>query len=235
VHRRSEPLHLLVGTRHLGDAGDPAAEFELVVDGVLVDRWRLSVIERNALRFVDLPQGLPARTQPGQPSERADYARLLIASRTADGDSRRAAVAVRQFDVQPATRIIFGFGEGWHEEEYAPQTGLRWRWTSERSILRVKGPPRALRLTIRGESPLKYVDAPPLVRVVAGGRVIGEFRPAADFEWSVVVPAAAWQASAGAIAIETDLVYLPGPAEGTNDARHLGLRLYETRLDTLEP
>ena len=33
--------------------------------------------------------------------------------------------------------------------------------------------------------------------------------------------------AAGAIAIETDPVYLPGPSEGTTDERHLGLRVFE--------
>jgi hypothetical protein len=159
----------------------------------------------------------------------------LIASRTAGGDARRAEVAIRQFDVQPSTRVVFGFGEGWHEEEYAPQTGLRWRWTSERSILRLKGPSHAVRLAFRGESPLKYVGSAPTVKVIAGQQVVGQFTPSDDFEWSIVVPAAAWIASGGAIAIETDRIYLPGPAEGTSDARHLGLRLYEIRLDPVEP
>ena len=225
--RRGGPMHLMVGGRHLGNPGDPAAEFELSIDGALVDRWRLDVSERNFLRFVDLPEGLP----PGAFS----YARLLIASRSADGDARRATVAVRQFDAQPVSRMIYGFGEGWHEEEYEAETGRRWRWTSERSILRVQGPPLAVRVTLRGESPVKYVGAPPTVKVVAGGRVVGQFAPADDFMWSVTVPADAWMASQGAIAVETDRIYLPGPAEGTSDMRHLGLRLFEIGVDQVQP
>jgi hypothetical protein len=227
IRRRHEPMHLVVGGRHLGAAGDPDAEFELSIDGVLVDRWRLSFAERNFLRFIDLPEGLPSA------SDR--YARLLIASHPAGGEARRAPVAIRQFDAQPASRVIYGFGEGWHEEEYAPDTGLRWRWTSERSVLRLAGPPRAVRLTIRGESPVKYVGRPPMVKILAGARMIGRFSPADDFEWSVVVPADAWTASGGAVAIETDRIYLPGAVEGTGDTRHLGLRLYEVRVDPVEP
>jgi hypothetical protein len=41
--------------------------------------------------------------------------------------------------------------------------------------------------------------------------------------------------AAGAIAIETDPVYLPGPSEGTTDERHLGLRVFETRVDPVMP
>ncbi len=226
VRRRPGPMHLVVGGRHLGSPGDPDGELELTVDGVVLDRWRLTVAERNFLRFIDVP-GLAAG--PGQ------YARLQIASRTASDDARSAEVAIRQFDIQPATELILGFGEGWHEAEAVPAIGLQWRWTSARSILRLKGPPVAVRVMLRGESPLKYIAAPPTVTIVAGGRTLATFHPSADFEWSVDVPADAWVASGGAIAIETSPVYLPGPAEGTDDNRHLGLRLYDTRVTTVGP
>ena len=84
---------------------------------------------------------------------------------------------------------------------------------------------------MRGESPLRYFDAPPAVRIIAAGRVIAQFRPDADFEWTVIVPAADVVRAEGAIAIETDPVYLPGPAEGTGDERRLGLRLYECLVE----
>lgn len=219
VRRRPEALHLLVGGRHLGVPGDPDAEFELAVDGVVRDRWRLSVDERNFLRFLDLPDG--TADFPG------GYARLTIVSRAVDGGGRRAPVAVRQFDIQSAGQMLSAFGEGWHEEEYDATTGRRWRWTSERSLLRVKGASGDVRITMRGESPLRYFDDPPAVRVTAAGRVIAQFRPDSDFEWTVTVPAADLVGAAGVIAIETDPVYLPGPAEGTSDERHLGLRVYE--------
>ena len=41
VRRRPGPLHLVVGGRHLGEPGDPAADFELSLDGVVRDRWTL--------------------------------------------------------------------------------------------------------------------------------------------------------------------------------------------------
>ena len=144
VLRRPGPLHLVVGGRHLGERGDPAAEFELTLDGVVRDRWTLTFDERNFLRFLDIPEGIASG--PG------GYARLAITSRSAGGDRRLAAVGVRQFDVQSAGRTLYAFGEGWHEEEYDAITGRRWRWTSERSVLRVKGAAGAVRITMRGES-----------------------------------------------------------------------------------
>jgi hypothetical protein len=223
VRRRAGPLHLMIGGRHLGEQGDPAAEFELALDGVVRDRWVLELADRNFLRFLDMPDGLA----PGE----GEYARLTVVSRPADGGGRRAATAVRQFDVQSSGRLVHGFAEGWHEVEYDVATGRQWRWTSERSVIKLHGPPAAVAITLRGESPLRYFDAPPTVRVTAGGRVIAEFRPDDDFEWRTTVSAADVQRSEGAIAIETDRVYLPGAVEGTADERHLGLRLYECRVD----
>jgi hypothetical protein len=227
VRRRPGPMHLVVGGRHLGDAGDPPADFELAVDGVIRDRWRLTVEERNFLRFLDLPDGIVVGNGP--------YAPLTIASRAAGSDGARAPVGVRQFDIQSADRLLYAFAEGWHEDEYDPATGRRWRWTSERSVLRIKGAAGSVGLTVRGESPLRYVDAPPTVRVTAGARTIASFWPDADFTWRITIPAADLERGGGAIAIETDRVYLPGPAEGTADERRLGLRVYEIRVYPVSP
>jgi hypothetical protein len=225
VRRRPGPLRLVVGGRHLGVAGDPAADFELAVDGSVLDRWTLTFADRNFLRFIDIPAGLPG----------SGYGRLTIAARTAGGDSRRALAAVRQFDLQPSDRVIYGFAEGWHEEELDPMSGRRWRWTSERAVIRTMGATGDVRVTLKGESPLRYFDAPPLVRVTAAAEVLAQFQPDDDFNWTITVRAADLDRSGGAIAIETDRVYLPGPAEGTADDRHLGLRVYETRVHPLTP
>jgi hypothetical protein len=226
VRRREEPLHLVVGGRHLGNPGDPDAEFELAIDGMVRDRWTLTVGERNFLRFLDLPGGIAAGA--------GDYAPLTIVSRgTRPGTG--PPVGVRQFDIQPANQMLYGFAEGWHEEEYDPITGQRWRWTSDRSVIRVKGAAGGIRITMRGESPLRYFDAPPQVRVTVPGQVLAELHPDADFEWTVIVPAGAISEAAGAIAIETDRIYLPGQAEGTADERRLGLRLYDCLVAPVPP
>jgi hypothetical protein len=77
---------------------------------------------------------------------------------------------------------------------------------------------------------LKYFDSAPTVRIVAGGQTIGELHPERDFTWHVTVPADAVERAEGAIAIEVDRLYLPGPVEGTTDTRKLGLRLFETTV-----
>jgi len=225
VRRRPGAFHLLVGARHLGNAGDADAEVVLAIDGHPIDRWPVTRADRNVLRFVDLRQGIAGD---------GPFAGLMLSSRSLD-PGRAAPVAIRQFDIQPATQMIWGYGEGWHEAEYVVDTGLAWRWTSERSVLRIQGPPQPIRMTIRGESPLRYFDRPPTVKVTAGGATIAQFQPDADFEWSVTVPADAITRSGGAVAIETDRVYLPGQAEGTADERHLGLRIFDLRVNPVSP
>jgi hypothetical protein len=138
-------------------------------------------------------------------------------------------VTIRQFDAQPRGGLMVAFGDGWHEDEYENATGLHWRWTSDRAVLHIV-PPQGVELTLRGESPIKYVGTAPAVRVTAAGQPIAELHPDADFEWRVIVPAAAVIKANGAIVLETDRIYLPGPAEGTADTRRLGLRLFDIRI-----
>jgi Protein of unknown function (DUF2723) len=225
VRRRPGPFHVVVGARNVGEAGDGDAEVTLAVDGHPIDRWPVTRAERNSLRFVDLPDGVPGA---------GPFAALTIASRSVDPE-RRAPVAVRQFDVQPSTLPISAFAEGWHEAEYSVETGRMWRWTSERSVVRIQGPPQPVMLEIRGESPLRYFDRPPAVKITAGHVTLAQFQPDTDFEWRVTVPADAMLDSGGAVAIEIDRVYLPGKVEGTADDRHLGLRIFDLRVNGVDP
>jgi hypothetical protein len=90
-------------------------------------------------------------------------------------------------------------------------------------------------IRLRGESPLKYFDEVPTVRIRASDRTVAELRPSTDFEWTVTVPADAVKSADGAIAIETDRIYRPGEAEGTSDSRQLGLRLFEIEVNPVTP
>ena len=225
VRAHAGPMHLMVGGRHLGTRSNGAAAFEMALDGAVIDRWTLTPEESAFLRFLEIPAGIPGRS--------GSYARLTVAARPAGGQGR-VPVAVRQFDVQPTSRVIFGFGPGWHDEEYDAATGLRWRWASDRAVLWVRGPfdagqgrpVPALRVSLRGESPLKYFDQPPVVTLFAGSRMIERLQPAGDWEWHVVVPPDAVSASNGELRIETSRVFVPSEIMGSPDTRRLGLRIF---------
>jgi hypothetical protein len=227
VRRRPEATIAIVGARHLGSPEDGAVSFTLAVDGRVVDAWRLDPgAGLDSLRVLNLPAG----SLDGAGA----YARLTIAASPVPPNVRTPPAAIRQFDIQPATGLVHAFDEGWHEEEYENASGLRWRWSSGRSVLRVL-PPRGVRLRLRGESPLKYFDAPPAVRILAGTRPIAERRPDADFEWTFTIPDADVRSADGRLVIETDPVYLPGAAEGTSDERQLGLRLFDVDVTPVSP
>jgi hypothetical protein len=102
-------------------------------------------------------------------------------------------------------------------------------------VLRLEGPAQPVTLEIRGESPLRYFDRPPTVKITAGDVTLAQFQPDTDFEWRVTVPADAMLNSGGAIAIEIDRVYLPGKVEGTADDRRLGLRIFDLRVNGVDP
>ena len=226
VRRGRMPMRVMVGGGHVGRGGT-AADFDLQVDGTSVASWTLdAAAAATFLRVIDLPAGMA--DGPGL------FAPVTIAARAHAAGQPAPAVAVRQFDAQPAGTVMYGFDKGWFEQELEPASGRRWRWTSQRALLRIESP-RDVRLTIRGESPLRYVDAPPRVRVMAGGRRLDEFAPADDFTRSVTIDAAAIAAAGGAIAIETDRVYVPGEVEGTSDMRRLGLRLFDVAVHPVSP
>jgi len=225
VRRRSQPATLFIGGFHLGSSNDPATELTASLDGRVIETWTLApeAAGRPFLRFLALDGGVPDGV--------GAYATLQVAARSLEPDRPVPEIAIRQFDLQPnGGRPLMAFGDGWFEDEFAPETGLRWRWTGARAELRlVSAQPAVLR--IRGESPVKYVGTAPTVRISAGRTTLATFNPAADFEWRVTVPADALALAGGIITIETDRTYLPGVVEGSADTRRLGLRIFTCRAD----
>jgi hypothetical protein len=225
VRRRPEPAWLLIGGRDLAAPASAPSQLLLTIDGHPVDAWTFDPAGgANFLRTVALPDGIP----PGH----GNFATLRVSAAPLRAGGAPPAIAIRQFDVQSSPTLMFGFGEGWHEEELDAQTGQRWRWTSDRSILQIV-PPQAVEVRLRGESPRKYFDAPPRVRLLAGDREIAVLHPDSDFDWRITVPAEAVASAHGALTIETDRVYLPATAEGSPDTRRLGLRLFGIEVRSL--
>lgn len=222
IRRRSDAMVAIIAGRHLGPASFPASILDVAIDGKPAGSWRIDPAKDgiNFFHILQLPQGIPAG--PG------DYADLTFTARAESAGVATPEIAIEQFDVQPVSTVMFAFGDGWHEAEYNNRTGLAWRWTSDRAQLRILPSDAIVQIAMRGESPVKYVRAVPTVRFLAGTRELATFRPTRDFLWRISVPADALAASDGIVTIETDKVYLPGQAEGTADARRLGLRIFET-------
>ena len=77
---------------------------------------------------------------------------------------------------------------------------------------------------------MRYYDSPPSLRVMAGERFAGEFKPDDDFAIDVPIPAAALDAARGRVVLQSSAFFVPGEREGSGDRRHLALRIYSVRV-----
>lgn len=212
VRRRPGAARMMVGGRHLGAAEDAPVTFTATIDGRPVATWEAK--PGFFLQVCDFPSG----TLAGQ-----GLARLEIASAAAGGGS--VPTAIEQFDLQDAGSLMWGYGEGWNEAEYNPRRGL-WRWASERSMVRLIDPPAPVVVRMQIESPLRYFDRPPHVRLIAGRRSFAEATPDSDFVLEASIPLDVLQAADGIVTLETDRVFVPAEQGGPPDRRHLGLRVF---------
>jgi hypothetical protein len=140
-------------------------------------------------------------------------------------------VAIEQFDVS-SDRPVFGFGEGWYEQEYNPASGLRWRWLGGRGEIRFHASPgAAVVLHLEGESPLRYYRRPSRLVIRVGERVVREETLSADFSFETVIPSGLVRSQEGAITFDTDQVHVPAERSWrTRDRRSLGLRIFKCQL-----
>ena len=178
------------------------------------------------LDFVALPADL------GGPADHRAYLKVTVET------SAGSRVAIEQFDAS-ATRPIVGFGDGWHEQEFNPRSGLRWRWLSERGELRARLPSRRLSadrreylaatLHVEGESPLAYFPRSSTLTVRAAGRIVLTRVLSADFSFDLPI---ADGLEFAPIVLETDQVFSPADRSWRRsaDRRHLGLRIFKCEL-----
>ncbi len=215
VRSRREAALVVIGGRHLGGADAPPAELIASVGDSTAASW--SVKPGFFVNRFELPAG--SLDSPD---------RFLALRVTAGG--RNVRVALEQFDLQSGPQPMLAFEEGWYEPEYNPLTAAAWRWMSDRAVLWVRPVGRDLTLTLRGESPGRYYDDAPALRVAAGGAALGELRPSADFTWNVVVPHAALTAAAGRVVISCERHFIPADRDGSPDRRRLAIRMYSVRV-----
>jgi hypothetical protein len=232
IRRVAGPRRLVVGGRNLGGPDAPIARFVLTVAGHPVDTWDVRPAPGFFLRAIDLP----ARTGGPGVADADAFDALMVTAVAADGSARPVAASVEQFGLQPADRVQIAFGEGWHEDELQPRTGLRWRWSSGRALLHVWPVDRDVRIRLEAESPLKTFAEAPIVTVSAGGRELARSTPDDAFAIDVVVPADALRASGGQVAVATSRTFVPAEHVGAGDPRRgdrraLGLRVFAVSAD----
>ena len=229
IRPRAQPLRMMVGGRNLGPSTDPVVRFSLSLEGRLLDTWEVAPNPGFFLRARDLPANQPDASETRRHSE------VVVRAEAADGSGRPVRAAVEQFDVQPATSVMFGYGTGFHEAEYNPGSGLRWRWASDRAEIRVWPSDRAVRVRISVESPLKTFGEAPIVTLRAGGRELLRLSPREAFTIDVPVDADALAAADGQLTLGTTQVFVPAEHVGASDPRRhdrrrLGLRVFDVSV-----
>ena len=151
----------------------------------------------------------PGGCRPARWKATGAFAQLTIAAEAADGSARPVRAAIEQFDVAVTRRgDVSGFGPGWHEMEYRAVDGRDaggGRANGRRSSVRRAAGRQPVELTLRGESPLRYFDRAPTVRVLAGRRAAPRVHADGDFTERIAVPADALSTRRAArLVIETD-------------------------------
>ena len=200
---------VMIGGRNL----EPTARPRLTVsfaDGVRDD---VVLPPGPFLRFINIP--FSDFNRP------IDYFRISIAASSA------SRVAIEQFDAS-AERPVMGYGDGWHEAEFNPRTGLRWRWLSGRGQLRLRAPASVNRVTLHleGESPRTYFSRGSRLVVRSRDRVV--FDRLLDDDFSLDIPI---EDAGGTMVLETDQTYVPAErSPRTQDRRQLGLRFFKVRV-----
>ncbi len=98
---------------------------------------------------------------------------------------------------------------------------------SDRASFWVRQVGRDVTLRLSAESPLRYFDGPPALRVTVAGQTIAELSPSADFTWEVRIPASLLTAGNEVVSIESDRSFVAGGG----DQRKLALRVYAFEIN----
>jgi hypothetical protein len=211
IRRRDDSATIMLGGRNLARDGS-SVRMTVAIDDRSIET--LLVSPGFFLHLTPLPRGVLAGA--------GDYSRLSL---SAD----RPGLAIEQFDAQSASRVVFGFAEGWHEHEYNPSTGRMWRWMSDRGIIRAHGDGHALTLSLTGET--GPFTSPSRVTVTVGGRILARWTVGHEFRVSARIPADALAGDQTEIAVETDQFFVPAERSWrTRDRRRLGLRVFDCQL-----
>jgi hypothetical protein len=246
VRRRVEAAVVMIGGRYL-DPGEKVARFDLSIDGRPIDSWVVDPNPGFFLRMLQVPAGSlqaafgpnPVATHAATGSLARDpdrttggrYSRLQIRSVAADGSRAPVKTSVEQFDVQSVDHLVFGFGEGWFEQEYDPAALRLWRWTAPTAALRIHHGGCDLTLRVTGHAPVNLLGSAAKVAIRAGDSVLGRVTVSRDFELRARVPADALDRSGGLLTIESDRSFVPEAALGNGDRRRLALRVFDLGIE----
>lgn len=219
IRNSADAALLVLGGENFAATESPTATITLTLDDRAIDKWDVPAGGSFFKRIV---------LEPGALSGASAFARLVASYATPAG--KPETVRLTQLAVAAPSELFFVQHAGWNEIEYRKDLQRRWRWTAARAQTFVNSGGRDLTLSLAGESPLRYFDAPPRVTVRAGTQVLATSQPSDDFEMTVKIPAAALAAADGMLTLETDQTFVPNERSGSPDRRTLGLRIFRFEI-----
>jgi hypothetical protein len=220
IRRMDAASRMMLGGRYL--SGDRAASIVVEIDGRPVSRWEVSRAEPHFLYWIDLPTGVLA-------GEGA-YAAVQVRVESAGGSGEAPRIGLEQFDFAPAGDVMAGFADGWQEPETEVDTGRSWRWAGPRATMVAYAGSGPVRLTLTGESPLRYFDRPSTIVVLVEGREAARFTASADFVETIDIPADRFTVSPSRVTLEIDQTFVPAEREDTPDRRQLSQRFFRVEV-----
>jgi hypothetical protein len=220
LRRTEAATRLMVGGRYI--SGTRAAAMVVEIDGRVVSRWDIVPAQPSFLYWIDLPAGALAGD--------GTYATVLVRVDAAGGSGEAPRITLEQFDFAPASGVMAGFAEGWQEPETDVDTGRSWRWAGPRATMVAYAGGGPVRLTLTGESPLRYFDRPSTIVVLVEGREVTRFEASGDFVEAIEIPAGRFTVSPSRVTIEIDQMFVPAEREDSPDRRQLSQRFFSVEL-----
>ncbi|HEX5109483.1 MAG TPA: hypothetical protein VFV95_13595 [Vicinamibacterales bacterium] len=226
VARRPEAALAFIGGEYLPSPGDGPADLSIALDGTELRTIALLPDRPQFLERIPFP--------PGSLSGPGTFASLRVAwhARAAASMPR---VHLTQFELQPPDRTFWVYGHGWHDLEIDVASGQEWRWTSERAEVAVHTAGRDVEMQIVADVPIADLDGAPVVTIGAAGVTLRTLHPRGRFTDTVRVPADVVDRAGGVLVMATDRTLVPDERTGSGDRRHLGVRVYELRLNPVAP
>jgi hypothetical protein len=214
---------LVVGGRHVGQAGDPPVRIAIDIDGREVKGVSVSPEARHYAALIHL--------SPGQLQGEGPYATVIIRSTALVATEKPVPVTVEQFDYQPDTGTLFAFAAGWHEPELEPRSGETWRWASRQATLLIHRPHgTAVALDFSGGVPRHRRVVSSRIEVSAAGRVVDAFIPGSSrFSRRIDVPVDAETCDIQ-ITFDSNAALVPLALKQSADARELAFRAFDLEL-----
>ena len=142
---------------------------------------------------------------------------------------------VATLNVEPQAESSFLlYEEGWHQEEFDPDSSLQWRWTSDQASLSFRKPDSDAILYLQVGGRPDLVESPQRIPVASGEVVLHEVMPETEEVQFLELDLPAAQLGdedTVKLDLSVDPSFVPNEVGGGPDERRLGVRVFYSFLE----